>query len=67
MRSFATFALFLFSLTLGACSGVRGSIGNQAVCTNDYFLGVISISELVRPCGNERGGHLNFSEDDEKK
>ena len=67
MRFLAILGMFFLTLTLGACSGVRGSIGNQAVCTNDYFLGVISISELVRPCGNERGGHLTFSEDDGKK
>lgn len=36
---------------IAACSGTRGKIGNQKVCTNDYLLGVISISELVSPCG----------------
>lgn len=35
---------------LSACSGTRGKIGNEKVCTNDYLLGVISISELVSPC-----------------
>ncbi len=33
-----------------ACSGTRGTIGGQKVCTNDYLLGVISISELISPC-----------------
>ena len=37
-------------LTLAACTGSRGKIGNQKVCTNDYLLGVISISEMVSPC-----------------
>lgn len=39
------------SLFLAACSGTRGHIGSQKVCTNDYLLGVLSISELVSPCG----------------
>ena len=37
-------------LTLTACTGSRGTIGNQKVCTNDYLLGVLSISEIVSPC-----------------
>ena len=37
-------------LTLSACTGSRGVIGHQRVCTNDYLLGVISISEIVSPC-----------------
>lgn len=37
-------------LTLAACTGSRGTIGNQKVCTNDYLLGVLSISEMVSPC-----------------
>jgi len=36
---------------IAACSGTRGKIGNQKVCTNDYLLGVLSISEMVSPCG----------------
>ncbi len=32
------------------CMGTRGTIGGQKVCTNDYLLGVLSISELVSPC-----------------
>ena len=39
------------ALFLTACSGSRGHIGSQKVCTNDYLLGVISISELISPCG----------------
>ena len=37
-------------LTLSACTGSRGTIGGQRVCTNDYLLGLISISEIVSPC-----------------
>lgn len=37
-------------LTLSACTGTRGKIGGQKVCTNDYLLGVISISEIISPC-----------------
>ena len=36
---------------LSACTGERGRIGGQKVCTNDYLLGVISLSELISPCG----------------
>lgn len=43
-------ALLMIATTLSACTGSRGVIGNQEVCTNDYLLGVISISELVSPC-----------------
>ncbi len=38
-------------MAVSACTGTRGKIGNQRVCTNDYLLGVISISELFSPCG----------------
>ena len=38
-------------MAVSACTGTRGTIGNQKVCTNDYLLGVISISELFAPCG----------------
>lgn len=48
MKKLATIALALFALS--ACTGTRGKIGGQKVCTNDYLLGVISISELVDPC-----------------
>ena len=44
-------ALVAVLLALSACTGTRGTIGNQKVCTNDYLLGVISISELIAPCG----------------
>jgi len=45
-------ALLLVACALfAACSGTRGKIGNQKVCTNDYLLGVLSISEMVSPCG----------------
>lgn len=42
--------LLMVAATLTACTGSRGVIGGQEVCTNDYLLGVISISELVAPC-----------------
>ncbi len=35
---------------LAACTGTRGKIGSQKVCTNDYLLGVLSLSEIVSPC-----------------
>lgn len=38
-------------LFLAACTGTRGKVGGQKVCTNDYLLGVLSISEWVSPCG----------------
>ncbi len=38
-------------LAVSACSGQRGRIGGEKVCTNDYLLGVISIAEMVDPCG----------------
>lgn len=43
-------ALIAMLFALSACTGSRGRIGGQKVCTNDYLLGVISISELVSPC-----------------
>ncbi len=43
--------LIALLFTLAACTGTRGKIGSQKVCTNDYLLGVISISELISPCG----------------
>lgn len=44
-------AIFAVLLALSACTGSRGTIGNQRVCTNDYLLGVLSITEIVAPCG----------------
>ena len=45
-------ALLLVAVAfMAACTGTRGKIGNQKVCTNDYLLCVISISELISPCG----------------
>lgn len=43
-------ALIAMLFALSACTGSRGRIGGQKVCTNDYLLGVISISELISPC-----------------
>lgn len=48
MKKLAIFAI-LFAIT--ACTGTRGTIGQQKVCTNDYLLGVLSFSEMVSPCG----------------
>lgn len=47
MKKLAILAV-LFALT--ACTGSRGYIGGQKVCTNDYLLGVLSLSEIVSPC-----------------
>lgn len=33
-------ALVVVLLALSACTGTRGTIGSQRVCTNDYLLGV---------------------------
>lgn len=46
-------ALVVVLLALSACTGTRGTIGSQRVCTNDYLLGVISLSELVTPAANK--------------
>ena len=43
-------AILATVVALSACTGTRGKIGGQKVCTNDYLLGVISISELISPC-----------------
>ena len=43
-------AVALSLIALSACTGTRGKIGGQKVCTNDYLLGVISLSEFVDPC-----------------
>ena len=51
MKKLVMFALAISVLTRSACTGTRGTIGNQKVCTNEYLLGVISISEMVAPCG----------------
>lgn len=44
-------AIVSLLLLIAACSGTRGKIGGNKVCTNEYLLGVISISEMVDPCG----------------
>lgn len=44
-------AVALSVLTLSACTGTRGTIGGQKVCTNEYLLGVLSFAEIVDPCG----------------
>ncbi|MBO4294070.1 MAG: hypothetical protein J5896_01330 [Alphaproteobacteria bacterium] len=50
MRKLVILAVCLSVFALSACTGARGTIGGQKVCTNDYLLGVLSISELVSPC-----------------
>ena len=44
-------AVLILVLAVSACTGTRGRIGGQKVCTNEYLLGVLSISELFSPCG----------------
>ena len=44
----ATLVGALMSLT--ACMGTRGHVGDKEVCENSYFLGVFSISEVISPC-----------------
>jgi len=54
LRSFIMKKLFvvaILALALSGCMGERGRIGGQKVCTNQYLLGVLSISEIVDPCG----------------
>lgn len=43
-------AVLVVLMALSACTGTRGTIGGQKVCTNDYLLGVLSLSEIVSPC-----------------
>ena len=50
MKTVKTFALLAVLFVVSACAGIRGTIGNQEVCMNDYLLGVISITEMVSPC-----------------
>jgi len=47
-------ALLATLVAVSACAGTRGTIGNQEVCTNDYLLGVVSISEMVSPCSTDK-------------
>jgi len=44
----ATLVGVLMSLT--ACMGTRGHVGDKEICENSYFLGVFSISEIIAPC-----------------
>ena len=46
-------ALLATLVAVSACAGMRGTIGNQEVCTNEYFLGVVSLAEMVSPCSDE--------------
>lgn len=40
-------------VAVSACAGTRGMVGDEEVCTNDYFLGVVSIAEMVSPCSKD--------------
>ena len=51
MKKLVILAVCFAVLTLSACTGARGTIGGQKVCTNDYLFGVLSLSEIVSPCG----------------
>lgn len=50
MKTMKTFVVLAVLFAVSACAGMRGTIGNQEVCMNDYLLGVISITELISPC-----------------
>jgi hypothetical protein len=54
MKIVATVVLLAALLSVGACSSMRGTIGNQEVCMNEHFLGVFSISEMVSPCNKDK-------------
>jgi hypothetical protein len=45
------FVIAALALALSGCMGERGRIGGQKVWTNEYLLGVISIAEIIDPCG----------------
>ena len=51
IAKFAAVIALLGMLT--GCAGTRGMIGNEKVCTNDYLLGVVSITEMISPCGGK--------------
>ena len=55
MKAMRALAVVAILFAVSACAGTRGTIGNQEVCTNDYLLGVISISEMVSPCSKDAG------------
>lgn len=38
-------AILAVLFALSACTGTRGTIGGQKVCTNDYLLGVLSVRD----------------------
>lgn len=45
------FAMIVVLLAVCGCTGARGTIGSQKVCTNDYLFGVLSLTEIFSPCG----------------
>ena len=49
-KVFWTLTLVGVLMSLTACMGTRGHIGDKEVCENSYFLGVFSISEVISPC-----------------
>jgi hypothetical protein len=38
---------------VSACGGYRGKIGKDEFCVNETLFGVISIGEIVNPCGDK--------------
>jgi hypothetical protein len=50
MKTIKILAAVAVLFAVSACTSTRGMIGNEEVCTNDYLLGVVSISEMVSPC-----------------
>ena len=50
MKTLRTLALVAVLFAVSACTGTRGTVGGQKVCTNNYLLGVLSFSEVVSPC-----------------
>ncbi len=53
MKTLKTAILLGALLAVSACSSMRGTIGNEEVCMNEHFLGVVSISEMVSPCNKD--------------
>ena len=51
MKTMKILAFVAVLFAVSACTGNRGTIGGQRVCTNNYFLGVLSFAEIVDPCG----------------
>jgi hypothetical protein len=50
MKTMKALAVIAALFAVSACAGMRGTIGDQEVCMNEYLLGVVSLAELVSPC-----------------